>query len=225
MKNILIVSVFLVLLLPINAENPRRVYEFKNGMYRILDFPVNIRSTPGLTSNVIGRLDLHSEIEILEKTNVSQHIDGKTHYWYKIRYNNDTGYVWGGLIAVESFAQTVNGQDIKIYYRYSYIEGRITGPGGQHDYYFPMIKPEDIFIYINGRRINTDVISNIYTQTYFTLHDSSRYYVRTDWHYISLYPDGDIIRLSLTDRAASYSMFTLTTDGVIRYIRTEIGWL
>ncbi len=179
----------------------------------------------GVNSQVIGKLALNAEIEVLEKTTIAQTIDGKTHYWYKIRHNDQTGYGWGGLIAVKTFTFSVNGYEIQDYYRNSYIEGRITGPDRPHDYYYPMILPDDIFININGRRIDTSMITEVYSEKYFTLHDAQRYYVRNDWHYTSFYAEGDIIQFSLTDSAASDSLFTLTIDGVIQYIRTDIGWL
>jgi hypothetical protein len=60
------------------------VYEFSSGIYNMLDSPINIRNQPNLTGSVIGRLELHSEIEILEKTDNVQTIEGMPHYWYKI---------------------------------------------------------------------------------------------------------------------------------------------
>lgn len=216
---------FLFSLLGVHADVQKKVYEFKPGTYRILDFPVNIRSAFGLSAQVIGRLDLNDEIEILENMNSTQTIDGKTHYWYKIRHNDQIGYVWGGLIAVKSFNFSVDGYDVKAYYRYSYVEGRITGPEKVYSFYYPMIQPDDLFIYINNRRIDNREIKRVYETKYFTLRNSYRYYVRNDWHYAWFSPKDNTIQFSLTDSAAADSLFTISTSGEIRYIDTTIGWL
>jgi hypothetical protein len=213
--------------LPIYAENPHKVYEFSPGKYHVLDYPVNIRSQPGLHGSVIGRLELNSEIEIIENTKIEQTIGGKAHYWYRINYGNIVGYIWGGLIAVEAFAFNIDGTEIKAYFRYSYIEGRIIANDNIYYFYYPMILPDDIFIYINQRSINIDdtVIRTVYLNEYFILANSQKYYIRTDWKYCNFYEEDSHIVLLIGDRAAVGSRFTINKNGEIIYVNSEVGWL
>jgi len=125
-----------------------RPIHLQRGFYYMLDYPVNIRSQPNLQSTVIGRLALHDRIEILENTDISQRINGMWAYWYRIRHNNQEGYIWGGFIAMETFIFDIdgNGQD-------DFFQVRITQLGNTIHLLHP---PTDIFIYINGRRVSTE---------------------------------------------------------------------
>jgi hypothetical protein len=156
-RNIITILFGLFSLINLGAQevvgNP--IYEFATGKYSMLYSPVNIRSHPNLTGSVVGRLELHSEIEILENTKNSQIIDGMTHYWYKIQYGNITGYIWGGYISIRAFSFNNYGNNIKCYYRVSNRKKFETGTsnGIQYSHYFDSILPNDIFIYINNRRV------------------------------------------------------------------------
>jgi hypothetical protein len=125
-------------------------YQIKPGFYYIIDPPVNIRSEGSLNGSIIGRLVLGNKIEIIECAFNEQTIDGLTAYWYKIKYNNIEGYVWGGLIAVETFIYDIdkNGVDDYFQYRYSKIENNEA---------FINLN-NDIFIHINNRQIKTNFI-------------------------------------------------------------------
>jgi hypothetical protein len=134
-------------------------YEFSLGKYNILVSSVNIYSQPYLTSSVIGGLDLHSEIEIIETVENSQTtMEGATHYWYKIRFNNDTGYVWGGYIAKETSVFDFDDTKVYCYYRVS----SIVKYGNNR--FVPSVMPNDIFVYFNDRRINNNVIEEGYKE-------------------------------------------------------------
>jgi hypothetical protein len=209
--------IFLSLSLSIYAQNPQKIYEFDHGKYRILDFPVNIRSQPGLTGSVIGKLELDSEIEIVENTKIKQTIENKTHYWYKINYGNIIGYIWGGLIAVEAYAFNINGNKILAYYRYSYTENRIIKINGSDTFFsYDMILPDDIFFYINQKPINiNDVIKKVYLEEYIQFPNSERYYFKNDWHYCNFYEKNGNIDLIIWDRGPTQSYFVIDKYGKI----------
>jgi hypothetical protein len=137
-----------------NKDGP--VYIFLPEKYNILESSVNIRSQPNLTSSVIGKLELHSEIEIIEKPENYQTIEGMTHYWYKIKHEDITGYIWGGFISIKTKIFEIDGTKIYCYYRVSK-----NGPLG---FYYHLVTPNDIFIYINQnkKRIDTSVIKEVY---------------------------------------------------------------
>jgi uncharacterized protein YqgQ len=138
-------------------------YKFEPGFYRIIDYPINIRSEPGLHGNIIGRLSLHDEIEIIENTNRMDYFETYYDYWYKIRFNNIFGYIWGGYIAAKYFETDIdnNGQKDFIYIRFiiktgiwqgtsNYYEVKSHGDGG-------------IIIYFNNRKININLINETLT--------------------------------------------------------------
>jgi hypothetical protein len=72
-------------------------YNIEPGKYHILDFPVNVRSLPNLNGAIAGRLNLNDEIEVIENMGNEQQIEGVWQYWYKIKFNEISGYVWGGI--------------------------------------------------------------------------------------------------------------------------------
>jgi hypothetical protein len=135
------------------------VYEFSPGRYNILDSSVIIYSQPNVTGLVTGRLNLHSEIEIIEAVENSQTtMEGMSHYWYKIRFNGVTGYVWGGYIAIEASIFDFGGAKVYCYYRVSSIVRY------SNDYYVPSVLPNDIFVYFDNRRLNNSVIEEQYKE-------------------------------------------------------------
>jgi len=203
------------------AQNPQKVYEFELGKYHILDYPVNVRSQPGLNGSVIGKLDFDSEIEIIENTKKEQTIDNKTHYWYKINYKNLTGYIWGGLIAVDTKSLSLEGNKIMAYFRYSYIEG--TSFDNINYYYRNMVLPDDIFIYINQKRINIiDVVKKVYLEEY-SLIRGKKYFVRDFWNYCGFFEkDGNII-LFISDYSIASSTFVIDKYGKITHKESEIS--
>ena len=136
------------------------------GIYYMLDYPVNIRSQPNINSSVIGRLELHSQIEVIENMGNPQVIDGILQNWYKIRHNSLEGYIWGGFIARESFVFDDNG--IRYYFysriRHSY---RIYNRQNRTQYWdFSFLTPDDIFIYQNNIRLQIEAINDLWNRSY-----------------------------------------------------------
>jgi hypothetical protein len=154
--NIMMVLFFSTLL---NMYPEATPYEISPGTYYILDYPINIRSQPNLQGIVIGKLNLHDEIEVFEAiksgdfwTDVSL-IDGVVQYWYYIKHENIYGYIFGGYIAIKTVVFDIdnNGIDDYFYYRYGSVWGWNYGSD-------PQLNPGDVFIYINGKRAPNDEI-------------------------------------------------------------------
>jgi len=116
-------------------------YTIEPGTYRILDYPINIRDQPTINGNVIGKLQLHDEIEVIENMGNPQVIGGVLQNWYKIKSSDREGYIWGGFIATEVLIADVDGNGINDYF-YSRIREiiRIYNPNytGNPDINNPM---------------------------------------------------------------------------------------
>ena len=126
-------------------------YVFNNDRYYMLDYPVNIRSEPGTHGRILGKLQLHDQIEILECTYKEQIIDDIDAFWYKIQFKEITGYVWGGYIAIHGLAYDVDGNGIMdyFYYRISKVV--------HHSYV--MDSYTDVVIYLNGEQLSTEAMT------------------------------------------------------------------
>jgi hypothetical protein len=69
---------------------------FSQDAFFCVDGPLRIRNEPNLNSRQIGSLNLFDMVNIIERTSNKSTIDGIEDYWYKIRFNNIEGYVFGG---------------------------------------------------------------------------------------------------------------------------------
>jgi hypothetical protein len=131
-------------------------YEYFNNLIGktvyIIDTNVNFREEANLNARIINRLQLHEEVILLEMGSY-QEIDNMRFYWYKVRYNNIDGYVYGAYIADQRFYNNINGIEILLYTRTSYVS--------ENDFcYFDPYK--DFLVYIDRRRIN---IGNIFDRS------------------------------------------------------------
>jgi hypothetical protein len=184
----------------VKENNTFSVDELLEGdKYYILESSVNIRSQPNLTSSVIGKLELHSEIEIIEKSENFQTIDGFTNYWYKIRYEDITGYIWGGFISIGSSKTRVfeiDGTKIYCYFR-------------RQNY---KVLPSDIFIYINQKRISNTAIEKVYSEDLR---------IRSYWEYCFFSEKDDNIILSIESMTTTGSTFSINKYGEIKFIENS----
>lgn len=71
--------------------------------YRIFGDNVNLRESDNLKSKVKKKLSMGAVVTILAKTNQIMEQDSVKEYWYQVKSEKDTGYIWGGLIADYSF--------------------------------------------------------------------------------------------------------------------------
>jgi len=123
------------------------VYKFEPGEYYMLDYPVNIRAEPNLNGRIVGKLGMNSKIKVIspvydEKVLV---IGAVWSLWYKIEYENITGYIWGGYISVKTLVYDIdnNGIDDFFHYRISQIHG--------HRYHVNAYN--DVVIYLNNKKM------------------------------------------------------------------------
>ena len=210
------------------AQQVIGAYDIAPGTYRMLEYPVNIRSQPGLNGAVIGRLQLHDRIEVLENTGNRQTIDGVLQNWYRIRSSGTEGYIWGGYIAVESFVFDIdnNGVDDYFYSRIRDIRdiknpwytGRFNpdDPIGLTDkeyYRTDFLTENDIFIYFNGTlvdtsplRIKTDEVSR---RTDYQFHSL--------WRRCSFSDSGDEVIIYIFALSNTLFVFGLDRTGSIRF--------
>ncbi|MDR0320982.1 MAG: SH3 domain-containing protein [Treponema sp.] len=153
-KHGLFYVLFFLLINNIYAQNGEGVWVHEPGFYYILEDRVNIRSQPNSQGSIIGRLGLNDRIEVLSREggqweNIQQ-VDHIFSHWYKIKFNNIVGYIFGGFIARETLVFDIDGNGQNDYFHY-----RVSDT----NHVFWVINPrKDIFIYINNIRIPTDNI-------------------------------------------------------------------
>ena len=149
-------------------------YNISPGEYYMLDYPVNIRAQPDINSNIIGKLNLHDKIEIIENTGNLQSIDNIFQYWYQIKFGIIEGYIWGGYISIKTLICDFDNNGINDYFyiRYSCVNdihynGYYDFDDKWHEetevfYDERIITPNDIIIYINNKRIQISEIEKYY---------------------------------------------------------------
>ncbi|TGL87598.1 SH3 domain-containing protein [Leptospira congkakensis] len=71
--------------------------------YQIFGDNVNIRESNNLNAKIKKKLSIGSVVTILSKTNQILEQDSVKEYWYEVKSEKDTGFIWGGLIADYSF--------------------------------------------------------------------------------------------------------------------------
>ena len=144
----------LLLAVCMNGYAQRNSWGLQLGSHYMLEGGVRIRSEPNLQGSIIGRLELHEKIEILENAENEQQIGNVWAYWYKIRHNDLVGYIWGGYTSVETLVVDIdgNGQDDYFQYRISKVANEA----------FSQVYPKtDLFIYINDERMSTANIQDL----------------------------------------------------------------
>ena len=151
-------------------KRPNRPKNIENGMYFILEFNVSIRDQPNLNGEIIGQLNLNDEIEVIENMRHALLFNEVLQYWYKIKFKDIIGYIWGGSIAfrdsdinysIINFDIDKNGINDYFFYRIAYEESYQSSEVYYH--FFNVVTPDDIFIYINNERINNQEFINKYT--------------------------------------------------------------
>jgi len=118
--------------------------------YRVLQYRANVRSAPGINSEIIAILSINDKVSILENTGMYDEINGALAYWYKVQYGRITGYIFGGNLAERALSVDMdgNGNMARFFVRY-------TNPHQWSNF----DAHTDVFIYMNGRRINTSMLN------------------------------------------------------------------
>lgn len=77
-------------------------YTFENGSTQLLyGDNVVFRKEPNASSEPIDTLFIGAEIKIIDKTEETMSINGIESNWYKVKNGKKTGYILGGLIALD----------------------------------------------------------------------------------------------------------------------------
>lgn len=78
-------------------------HEFKTDSTELLyGDNVVLRKKPSKDGRAIDTLSIGSEVTILKKTEEQITVNGKASHWYKVKTNTGTGFIAGGLIALDS---------------------------------------------------------------------------------------------------------------------------
>ncbi|TVZ14775.1 SH3 domain-containing protein [Maribacter sp. MAR_2009_72] len=83
----------------------------------LLAHKVFLREKPSVRSKKVGLLDIGTKMVLWEKSLYSKEIDGVNSHWYRVTTENQTGWVWGGMIAQKSFGSIADNQ-VKFVYGY-----------------------------------------------------------------------------------------------------------
>lgn len=78
-------------------------FEFEEGSKEVLyGDNVTLRKQPSKDAAAIDTLDIGTEVKILKKMDEKVTVNGLETNWYKVKCNKGTGYIAGGLIALDS---------------------------------------------------------------------------------------------------------------------------
>jgi hypothetical protein len=123
-------------------------YVFHYDKNRVFQQGVKIRAKPSEKSGIVAEINFHDEFQIIENTEIEEELNNIWGYWYKIKYNNDTGYLFGGYIPIDTLITDIDKNGIKDYFfLIQTTETRYIDPD------------KDIIIYINDQKIDTSVLS------------------------------------------------------------------
>jgi len=177
----------------------KKSFEFELKTYRILQYNANIRATPDRNGKVVAVLKTHDEVEILENTFIEEKINNVWGFWYKIKHGGVLGYTFGGNIAYNALASDIDKNGVKDYFYFRFSQGRYIEPN------------KDVIIYINGRRINTNVLS-----------ESKRYFDERGFEWCEFEENDGCVLIGLTQYGRHQyeymHIFKVTPDGRIEFI-------
>ena len=78
-------------------------FEFEEGSKEVLyGDNVTLRKQPNKDAAAIDTLDIGTEVKILKKMDETVVVNGLESHWYKVKCSKGTGYIAGGLIALDS---------------------------------------------------------------------------------------------------------------------------
>ena len=92
----------------------------------LLAHKVFLREKPSVRSEKITLLDIGTKMVLWEKSLYATEIDGIKSHWYRVTTGDQTGWVWGGMIAQKSFGSIADNQ-VKFVYGYESIATNESG--------------------------------------------------------------------------------------------------
>ena len=99
MKKVFLFSCLFFISLNLFANMKISTNEIKNGIHYSIDSSVNIRKTPSLSAEKIGKVNFGDKIEVLEKTEIYFESEGIYDCFYKVKCDLGIGYMFGGYIS------------------------------------------------------------------------------------------------------------------------------
>jgi hypothetical protein len=101
-RNIMTLVIILLIGL-LFIPNPNRSSDFNvenNLRFRVIaKSGLKIRMKPNLNSNVLIKVPFNETLEIINKDEKSDNINGENGTWHKVKYNNLIGYAWSKFMA------------------------------------------------------------------------------------------------------------------------------
>jgi len=94
----LIISIIILLLYPIGmmfSQQEGAIIERKIGTSYVFEDGVSLKEKPSTSSNSLASLKAGDKIEITGNTKTVTETNWVKDYWYKVSYENKSGYVWG----------------------------------------------------------------------------------------------------------------------------------
>ncbi len=92
----------IVIFYQINQSNAKQ-RELNKGTAVVFGVDVLLRSLPLQTGNIIDVVPIASKIEIIDKASLLTKSGDIADYWYKVKYKEQEGFIWGALIADNFF--------------------------------------------------------------------------------------------------------------------------
>jgi len=211
-----------------NTNISNEIFNINLGEYYILDNNINIRNQPNLNGSIIGGLKLNDRIEVIENMGNDQIINGIHQNWYKIKFNEIIGFIFGGYISLHTLIYDLdnNGIDDYFHFRVRTIKRVYNKKYDSNDPSSPQfwdhtyITPEDIFIYFNNNRLffNDNVIFKVDGW------DSWRYWwqmepIFAEWCSFGIYNEDTVgVDLWLTGSNVYLIKFYIDKNGSIIFI-------
>jgi hypothetical protein len=98
-------------------------------MYVVSVNGLNLRSAPTTQSSIIRALPFLTKVVFFDKNEAFVSIDGIISQWYKIKIENDIGWVFGGYLSEDINIPKVNGKNFIEVYRYRSVSIKEGGFG------------------------------------------------------------------------------------------------
>jgi hypothetical protein len=92
----------------------------------LLAHKVFLREKPSVRSEKITLLDIGAKLVLWEKSLYAKEINGIKSHWYRVTTGDQTGWVWGGMIAQKSFGSIADNQ-VKFVYGYESSSKNASG--------------------------------------------------------------------------------------------------
>lgn len=107
MKRIFFIC-FIFVFIQINSSFAKQ-RELSKGKAVVFGVDVLLRSLPSQNSNILDVIPIASKIEIIDKASLLTNIGNDKDFWYKVKYNETEGYIWGAEIADNFFEKENEG--------------------------------------------------------------------------------------------------------------------